>query len=326
MTDRIRRIVLGAAIPLVTAGIGLGPYLVYRSDLPDRVASHFGVSGRADGSMTPQQFLIVLGTMMALGLGACVVIAVARRTFQPMVAPMVSFVGAFIGGLSAGILATTAFDQRGLQRWEDATLDPWMLIGVIGGGLLVGSLAARLASALPHTDTSRTGEVPSTMELAPGERAYWSSTLSARWPVLSGLVVFLIALVLVRVVEPWIVGVLLVVAVGAVSFARIRVTVDRSGLQIRYGFLGWPRTSVPIRRIATAQAIDIRPAQWGGWGYRGSLKLARRAAVVLRAGPGIRVDLHDGGVFAVTIDDPDQPVRLLNAEVARLAGADTHSP
>ena len=43
--------------------------------------------------------------------------------------------------------------------------------------------------------------------------------------------------------------------------------------------------------------------------------------MVLRAGPGIRLDLRNGKVFAVTIDDPDDPVRLLNAEIARLARA-----
>ena len=101
-------------------------------------------------------------------------------------------------------------------------------------------------------------------------------------------------------------------------FGRIRVTADQTGLAVRYGFFGWPRRSIPIRRIAEARAVDIRPTEWGGWGYRGSLAIMRRAAVVLRAGPGIRLDLRDGKVFAVTIDDPDQPVRLLNAEVSRL--------
>ncbi|MCY4369251.1 MAG: hypothetical protein OXF41_07470 [bacterium] len=37
----------------------------------------------------------------------------------------------------------------------------------------------------------------------------------------------------------------------------------------------------------------------------------KRAAVVLRAGK----------VFAVTIDDPDNPARLLNAEASRLAAS-----
>ena len=48
----------------------------------------------------------------------------------------------------------------------------------------------------------------------------------------------------------------------------------------------------------------------------------KRAAVVLRAGPGIRLDLHDGKVFVVTIDDPDIPARLLNAEASRLEAAE----
>ena len=190
MNEWIRRTALGAGIPVVVAAMGLGPYLAYRSDLPDRVASHYGISGRPDGSMTPELFFIVIGA--------------------------------------------------------------------------------------------------------------------------------LVALVVTQLTELLVVMILLVIAMGLAAFSRIRVTADRSGLQVLYGFFGWPRTSVPIHCIATAQAIDIRPADWGGWGYRGSLTLMKRAAVVLRAGPGIRLDLHDGKIFAVTIDDPENPVRLLNAEVSRL--------
>ena len=119
--------------------------------------------------------------------------------------------------------------------------------------------------------------------------------------------------------------VLLVPAIATTTFSRIRVTADRSGLHVGYGFLGWPRTSVPLRRIAAARAIDVRPTDWGGWGYRGSLTLMKRAAVVLRAGPGIRLDLHDGKVFVVTIDDPDTPARLLNAEASRLERSRGHT-
>ena len=72
MNERTRRAVLGAAIPVSVVTLGLAPYLAYRSDLPDRVASHYGISGTPDGSMTPEQFLIVVGTLMVLGSGACV--------------------------------------------------------------------------------------------------------------------------------------------------------------------------------------------------------------------------------------------------------------
>ena len=322
MNEWTRRAVLGAAIPVSVVTLGLGPYLAYRADLPERVASHYGISGRPDTSMTPEQFLIVVGALMVLGSGACATIAFTRRRFQPMVAPTVSFVGAFVGTLAAGILAITAIGQRGLDRWQDASLPPWALIACIAGSLIVGSAAARIASSLPPGSDAGTEAMPSAMNLAPDERAFWTSTLHAGWPLLSGLGTLLVALGLTRLTDPWIGMVLLIPAIAITTFSRIRVTADHSGLTVRYGFLGWPRTSVPIRHIATARAIDIRPTEWDGCGYRGNLTLIKRAAVVLRAGPGIRVDLHDGKVIAVTIDDPDIPARLLNAEASRLTVAE----
>ena len=318
MNESTRRAILGAGIPAGVVGAGLGPYLAYQSDLPARVASHFGISGRADGSMTPQQLLLVVGVLMVLGLGACMAVALIRRRLQPMVATGASFIGAFIGAMAAGILATTAIGQRGLERWQEATLSPWALILWIGGGVVVGAAAARIASSLPTASDPGTDTMPPAMDLAPGERAFWASSLSAGWPLLLGLVTLLVALGLTLITEMWIGVVLLLPAIAITTFSRIRVTADRSGLSVRYGFLGWPRTSVPLRRIATARAMDIRPTDWGGWGYRGSLTLMRRAAVVLRAGPGIRLDLHDGKVFVVTIDDPDIPAQLLNAEASGL--------
>ena len=321
MNESTRRAALGAGIPVAVMAAGLGPYLAYRSDLPERVASHFAISGRPDGSMTPQQFLIAVGTLVVLGSGACAAIALTRRRFQPIVAPTVSFVGAFVAALASGILAITAIGQRGLDRWQDATLPPWALIAWIAGSLIVGSAAARIASTLPCNGDTDAGSAPPAMDLAPGEGAFWSSTLSARWPLLLGLATLLVALGLTGLTELWIAVVLLLPAIAITTFSRIRVTADRSGLTVRYGFLGWPRTSVPIRHIATSRAIDVRPTDWGGWGYRGNLTLIKRAAVVGRAGPGLRLDLHDGKVFVVTIDDPHCPARLLNAEASRLAAA-----
>ena len=94
------------------------------------------------------------------------------------------------------------------------------------------------------------------------------------------------------------------------------LTVER--LHVAYGRLPWPRTHIAVEDIESASVVDIRPMEWGGWGYRGSLKLMQRAAVVHRAGPGIRVDLRNGKVFAVTIDDPETAVAVLNAEAARI--------
>ena len=127
--------------------------------------------------------------------------------------------------------------------------------------------ADRLVASIRFRDRHRPPPPP-VMNLTVGERVFWSSTLSARWPLFSSLAVLLVALVVTQLTELWVVLVLLFIAITLSAFGRIRVTADQSGLQVRYGFFGWPRTSVPIHRIATVHAIDIRPADWGGWGYR----------------------------------------------------------
>ena len=91
----------------------------------------------------------------------------------------------------------------------------------------------------------------------------------------------------------------------------IRVSVDARGLRIRYGLLPRPVTSVPLDDIRRAERIDLAPFQWGGWGYRGSRKAFGRAAVVLRAGDAIKLQLTDGSEFAVTVNDAATGAALL---------------
>jgi hypothetical protein len=48
--------------------------------------------------------------------------------------------------------------------------------------------------------------------------------------------------------------------------------------------------------------------------------LPGRSAVVLHSGPAIVLELADGRRFAVTVDDPETPVALLDALRVRAAG------
>jgi hypothetical protein len=95
------------------------------------------------------------------------------------------------------------------------------------------------------------------------------------------------------------------------AFGWIRVSVDMRGLRIRYGVLPWPVTSVPLDDIRRVERIDLVPLQWGGWGYRGSRKAFGRAAVVLRSGDAIKLQLTDGSEFAVTVNDAATGAALL---------------
>lgn len=112
-----------------------------------------------------------------------------------------------------------------------------------------------------------------------------------------------------------------VVALVALETHTVRVTVDRRGLAVAWGPFGVPVNRVAIERVAVASAIVVRPGEWGGWGYRGGLRLMGKAAAVVTGGPGIRLDLTDGRVFVVTVDDADTGAALINDYVARAADA-----
>ena len=185
---------------------------------------------------------------------------------------------------------------------------------------LLGALGAWLAARLDIATQDPAAAAPA-MHLAEGEEAAWAAT-SLSTPMLLGGWAGLIFGIGMAAITSWPTGLVIVLAsLPVIALSSLHVRADRRGLRIRYGQLPWPCTQIDIGRIERARTIDVRPKEWGGWGYRGSLKLMHRAAVVHRAGPGIRLDLVDGKAFVVTVDDPDPAVEVLNAQVERAGPA-----
>ena len=109
-------------------------------------------------------------------------------------------------------------------------------------------------------------------------------------------------------------GPLLVLAIGFASAlwsSRAAVEVHDDALLVRFG-PGWPTRRIPWDRVHSVDVIDVRPMQWGGWGYR--VLAARHAqALVLRAGPGLRLKLAGDRVFVVTVDDAKRGLEAIRA-------------
>ena len=101
------------------------------------------------------------------------------------------------------------------------------------------------------------------------------------------------------------------VAIALTSFSTIAVTIDSDGLQIAFGPWGVPKKRIALADIETAQAIDVRPMRWGGWGYRW-VPWKRASAVVLRGGPGVKVNRVGGRTFVVTVDGAPRAAAVLN--------------
>lgn len=149
-------------------------------------------------------------------------------------------------------------------------------------------------------------------DLAPGERASWSSVLESRVFAVTAALLIVAAVVVGITVTAWSGGILAASAVVTAGFGRIDVTADRRGVGLRSSLLRIPLKRIALDDITAARPEHIDPLQWGGWGYRVT---PGRAALVLRAGPGLVVERRSGAVFAATVDDPETPARLLTALV-----------
>lgn len=313
--DRPARVALAIGVPVAMALVAYVPFLLVRSELPDPVASHFDLGGQPNGSMSIGAFLVVTGALIAIGAGICIVTAFRQPT-DGALASTGGFLGGFLGGTGAGIVAATSITQRGLSDWRDADGLGWLILVTIVVGAALGALGARFASRL-DTGAHRPPATPPAMQLAEGEEAVWVATARSTSMLLGGWAGVVVGAT-IAVLSSWPVGLIVIAAsVPIIMLSTFRVRADRRGLRIRYGCLPWPATTVDVTSIERATEIDVRPIEWGGWGYRGSLKLMRRAALVHRAGPGIRLDLVEGRVFVVTVDNPGAAVALLNAQVER---------
>jgi Protein of unknown function (DUF1648) len=313
-----RSLTITVTVGLVLLALGLLPWAVWWSDLPPRLATHWDLLGRADGSQSRFTAFLSSAVPAALlvlaWLGSVLWRATrdARDARDGRDAFWLAGLG-FLAGLLAGLSATTAWANRGVASWPQADLGVWWL-----AALVLAVACARLGAAIERRlrpGGTSDAAPPEGIELAPDELVAWSGTAVASNRVRLALVVVPPAIGLwlhVDLVVPLALGVLLA------ALGSVRVTVGAHGLRVRPGVLRWPAVHLPLARIVRADPIDLRPLRWGGWGYRGSLRFLRRAAWVVRRGPGLRVELTNGDVFAVTVDHPDQAAAVLNGLRSRL--------
>jgi len=122
--------------------------------------------------------------------------------------------------------------------------------------------------------------------------------------------------------EPARVTIALVVAVAALplflatmvcSQVVVRVVDNDVGrsFEVLYGPRGMIRQVFGPDQITGASTSTMSFPSMGGWGYRGSLRLMRRAAVVTRRGEAVVLELVGDRRFLVTVDEPDSFVAAI---------------
>ena len=313
------RWIIAGLLPLACLVLHLLPLWAFGADLPDRVATHFDVTGTADGSMLPQRLLLWSGLWLVLP-GVLMLLAAglgSPRMPRPW-PPFLCGLGVFLALLGAGLCADLFYSQRGNDQWQDAT-GPG--VGVLLAPLLAALCAAgaaMLGKRLPYNASSRTyaadpNSKQPAMHLSQGERVLFVETISAGWALVLTAVTLLACLATAAFAAWPVAAVIGLSALPLLFLSSMRVQADNSGLSVRSALCGVRFVHIDAADIEQASVIDVEPLKWGGWGYRGSLKLAGTAAVVLRSGPGLHLQLSNDRTFVVTLNDPDGAAAVLNS-------------
>lgn len=310
MNDTTRRFVL-LAVPIACLAVILGAALVWRDELPDPMAIHWGTGGMADG-FGPVWLTTVLFAALVLGLGVAPVLVQrgadgqASRWLGAMAAGVPGFLTVVhVGALQANIAAPTA---------ADATLPDGVLLVGVGVLLVLGALGYWVS---PEGDADASSLPVEEVAVVPGEAVVWSGRADAGpWLVAlaGGIVVAGVALAMVTPAWNAVVLVLAGLAVG--SILRLRVTVGPAGVVVRHGPLGLLRVRVALDDIEEVGAELVEPLAFGGWGYR--LRPGVRA-IIVRRGPGLRLERTDAPALVVTVDDAGVAAGVLRAHLAERA-------
>ena len=308
-------------VAVVVAVLAIGA-----ADLPEQIASHFGANGQPDGSAPPA---LLWGMVLVGALGLLPTVGALLRVPDRSSAPPALALGTWWTVFFSSLVVWMAVANDGIADWREA--EPLagiggvaVLVGVVVGPMILAGLAATWLRGLlpekPRPTRSERDELP-TLGLAQGEVATWSQSVSFGWLAVVTLAMAVLGVVLAVAVDGVVGWILVLTAVPvALLMTRFRVQAGAEGLTVRFGWLGWPRQRIPLDEVERALVEpDLKPLEWGGWGYRGSLAIAGRAAVVHRRGPAIVVELTEGRRFAVTCDDPATGAGLLNDLRARVA-------
>jgi hypothetical protein len=294
--------------------------LVWWSDLPERVATHFRGWGQADGFTDRSSliWLLLLGPAITLVMTTLMLLSSRDlRAGRPLVA-VASGVGSLVACTGAAVVSI----NHGLADAHDARLRwPWLLVVIIVG---VGAGAVSVWW-LPHPHDGDAADPPPSdsprIAVRDDQRISWSGTARMPRALSAGLALLPIAIIgIVTAFRPgdWVIPVIVGVAVGILLFIvtafPIRVLIDDTGLTVR-GLMALGRRHIPITQVAQAQSLTVGWVnRFGGIGYRIG---AAGTGIIPRPGPVIAVTRGDGSCLAVGVDGADEAAAVLNTLAAR---------
>ncbi|MFD5867231.1 hypothetical protein ACFWGD_01265 [Corynebacterium sp. NPDC060344] len=316
---RLRLVAQTLALPAVVLVLAVTWALWVLPELPDPVATRFGDDQAATDFTPPGTFITVVALTTAFTAGVFGVLLLSGVS-SGRAGRVLAGAGAGAATLVPVMMATTLHPQVGLDDASAFHL-PWpafvapFVIAVVAGtavGLLVrpvGEPEESIAAGTPIAvgDTSL---------------AAWFGKCRAPW-IMSVLLVVAVGATAVTSIAAFRQGdavlgsvyILLAIAVGiAMSMLLgVRVRVDAMGVHWRL-LPGLPRRTIRYPSIRDVAAVDVKPGDWGGWGYRFG---GKGTAILIRGGEGLRIERTNGRALYVTVDDAARGAELARAHLRR---------
>ena len=313
MTRAWRRAAV-VALPFVLAWAAvLAVYAALRDRLPDRLATHFGPGGQADGFTGLGAFLPVATTLLLLS--GLIAAALAYRSLSAPGAQRMLVAMAYGTAVLLGYLhIVTLWVNASAARAADVTLPLWHLALSFAAAGAVGWVGWLLAGRGDAPADEPGEEAGPRLPLAKGEAAVWTHTVGSPVLAVLGVGTTLLGVVLAVAADTGAETALIVIGLISAALSRCRVTVDRRGLSVAPWFTPRPRLRISLGRIKEATSREARALSLGGWGYRVQ---PGRSALVLRSGDALFLRLVTGKEFVVTVDDAATAAALLNTLVER---------
>lgn len=297
---------------VVTVALVL-PVILLRDRLPDPIATHFSGAGVPDGSTSLAVFpLVVAPGWLLLAVIAVIAGTVGRRrAHRAGAAAMLGAVAAFF----AGITASTLWANLDHTAWQDARMPVWhvlLVLVVAAAAAFAGRLIGNRGPDEPGTEPDEAGDA-AVLDLEPGRRAVWISSVSSRVLVVVGAAGVLVG-VGTFVLTGWQVALpALLVGIVVSALSTVRIRVDEQGVRAAFGPQRYPVRRIRLEQISSARVVRHRALEVGGWGYR---VLPATTAIMLRGGECLVLRLNSGRDFVISVDKPDRGADLVNALLA----------
>lgn len=274
--------------------------------VPDPMATHFDAAGNPDGFSSPATNIALITGMNTVVIIA-IAIALRFRFLTGINGRILTGSAAFTIVLLSVILLELFKSQSTLTDAADAHFPMSIMVMAFGFATVVGSSMALVPPPAPQKKPANIAE-PSHAVAEP-EEYEWRSVETLHPGIQLIFAITLIAMVGIALLTPgWIsIGAGIIVAVMILATWGWRLRIDPQGFHYS-GFLGFPRAVIPHAAIASVESKDLRPGEWGGWGWRLS---GAGTGLITRAGSGLRITRTNGRILEVSIQDAATSANLL---------------